>query len=84
MLAYQPWRPGGKHAVAFINLNPGAAANVTFPAVPGLAGTLNYWSYSAGSQNATRSTVETGTTPALSVASHIGLPPESVTVLETQ
>jgi hypothetical protein len=84
VLAYQSWRPDGEHAVAFINLNTSAAATVTFPAVPGLAGTLNYWSYSAGSQNATRSAVETGTTPALSVATHIGLPPESVTVLETQ
>ena len=84
VLAYQSWRPDGGHAVAFINLNTSAAATVTFPAVPGLAGTLNYWSYAAGSQNATRSAVETGTTPALSVATHIGLPPESVTVLETQ
>ena len=84
VLAYQSWLPDGKHAVAFINLNPGAAASVTFPAVPGLDGTLNYWSYSAGAQNATRSNVETGTTPAASVATHIGLPPESVTVLQTQ
>jgi hypothetical protein len=84
VLAYQSWLPDGKHAVAFINLNTSAAASVTFPAVPGLAGTLNYWSYSAGSQNATHSSIETGTTPAASVASHIGLPPESVTVLQTR
>jgi hypothetical protein len=84
VLAYQSWRPDGEHAVAFINLNTSAVANVTFPAVPGLAGALNYWSYSAGSRYATRSAVETGTAPALSVAGHIGLPPESVTVLETQ
>jgi hypothetical protein len=84
VLAYQSWRPDGEHAVAFINLNTSAAATVTFPAVPGLAGTLNYWSYRAGSQNATRPAVETGTTPALSVATRIGLPPESVTVLESQ
>jgi hypothetical protein len=84
VLAYQSWRPDGKHVVAFINLNPSAAANVTFPAVPGLTGTLDYWSYSAGAQNATHSNVETGTTPAASVATHIGLPPESITVLETQ
>jgi hypothetical protein len=84
VLAYQSWRPDGEHAVAFINLNTSAAAHVTFPAVPGLAGTLNYWSYRAGSQNATRSAVETGTAPALSVATDISLPPESVTVLETQ
>jgi hypothetical protein len=84
VLAYQSWLPDGRHAAAFINLNPGAAATVTFPAVSGLAGPLDYWSYSAGAQNATRSAVETGTTPAMSVAGHIGLPPESVTVLETQ
>jgi hypothetical protein len=41
-------------------------------------------SYSAGSQNAPSSKIDTGTTPALSVASRIDLPPESVTVLETQ
>jgi hypothetical protein len=84
VLAYQSWLPDGRHAVAFVNLNTSAAANVTFPAVPGLTGTLNYWSYSAAAQNATHSTVQTGTAPALSVAGHIGLPAESVTVLETQ
>jgi hypothetical protein len=84
VLAYQSALPDGRHAVAFINLNPGAAASVTFPAVSGLAGTLNYWSYSPRAQNATRSTVQTGTAPALSVAGHVGLPPESVTVLETR
>jgi hypothetical protein len=84
VLAYQSWRPDGKHAVAFINLNPSAAASVTFPAVPGLTGTLDYWSYSAGAQNATHSNVETGTTPAASVGTRIGLPAESVTVLQTQ
>jgi hypothetical protein len=57
---------------------------VTFPAVPGLTGTLDYWSYSAGAQNATHSNVETGTTPAASVGTHIGLPPESITVLQTR
>ena len=62
VLAYQSWRPDGGHAVAFINLNASAAATVTFPAVSGLTGTLHYWSYSAGAQNATHSTVETGTT----------------------
>ena len=84
VLAYQSWRPDGGHAVAFINLNASAPANVTFPAVSGLAGTLDYWSYSAGAQNANRSKIETGTTPARSVGSRIGLPPESVTVLEAQ
>jgi hypothetical protein len=84
VLGYQSWRPDGKHAVAFINLDASSARTVTFPAVPGLAGTLDYWSYSAASQNATSSKIETGTTPALSAAGHIGLPPESVTVLETQ
>ena len=84
MLAYQSWLPDGGHAVAFINLNASAAATVTFPAVSGLTGTLKYWSYSAGAQNATHSNVETGTTSAVSVGTHIGLPPESITVLQTQ
>jgi len=84
VLAYQSWRPDGRHAVAFVNLNPSAAAEVTFPAVAGLAGPLTYWSYRAGGQNATSSAIATGTTPAASVAGHIGLPPESVTVLESQ
>ena len=84
VLAYQSWRPDGKHAVAFINLDASSARTVTYAAPEGLAGTLNYWSYSAGSQNATSSKIETGTTPALSVARGIGLPPESVTVLETR
>jgi hypothetical protein len=75
VLAYQSWRPDGKNAAAFINLDASSARTVTFPAVPGLAGTLDYWSYSAASQNATSSKIETGTTPALSVAGHIGLPP---------
>jgi hypothetical protein len=85
VIAYQSALADGRHAVAFINLSTTAAQDtVTFPAVSGLTGTLNYWSYTAGSQNATSSRIETGTTPAASVASHIGLPPESVTVLETQ
>jgi hypothetical protein len=84
VLAYQSWLPDGGHAVAFINLNASAAATVTFPAVSGLTGTLKYWSYSAGAQNATHSNVETGTTSAVSVGTHIGLPPESITVLQTQ
>jgi hypothetical protein len=91
VLAYQSWLPDGRHAVAFINLDPGAARTVTFPTVPGLTGTLDYLtgtldylSYSAGAQNATGSTIDTGTTPEHSVAGHIGLPPESVTVLQTQ
>jgi hypothetical protein len=84
VLAYQSALPDGRHAVAFINLDASSARTVTYAAPEGLAGTLNYWSYSAGSQNATSSKIETGTTPALSVARGIGLPPESVTVLETR
>ena len=84
VLAYQSRRPDGEQAVAFINLDPSAARTVTYAPPAGLAGTLNYWSYSAGSQNATSSKIDTGTTPALSVAGRIGLPAESVTVLETQ
>jgi hypothetical protein len=84
VLAYQSALSDGMHAVAFVNLGAGAARNVSFGAVPGLDGTLRYWSYRAGSQNQANSNVVTGTTPAATVGRHIGLPPESVTVLETQ
>lgn len=81
VLAYQSVLPGGKHAVAFLNLDTSAAHTVTFSAPAGLTGTLRSWTYSAGSQNAAKSRVVTGTT---SAASSVTLPAESVTVLETQ
>ena len=84
VIAYQSWLPDGRHAVAFVNLDATAARTVTFPAVAGLTGTLGYASYSAGAQNATSSKIETGAAPESSVAGRIGLPADSVTVLETQ
>jgi hypothetical protein len=81
VLAYQAVVPGGKHAVAFINLDTTAAQTVTFSPPAGLTGTLRSSTYSAGSQNATQSEVVKGTTPA---ASSVTLPAESITVLETQ
>jgi hypothetical protein len=84
VLAYQAVLPGGKHAVAFINLDTSASHTVTFSAPAGLSGTLSSLSYSAGTQNATQSTVVTGTASAASTASGITLPAESIMVLETQ
>ena len=76
--------PDGKHAVAFINLDAGAAVTVTFRAVPGLDGTLRLLVLQRRGAEPATSNVETGTTPPPPSAAHIGLPPESVTVLETQ
>jgi hypothetical protein len=84
VLAYQAVLPGGKHAVAFINLDTSAARTVTFSAPAGLTGTLRSSAYSAGAQNATQSKVVTGTTSAASITSGITLPAESITVLATQ
>jgi hypothetical protein len=83
VLAYQSVLPGGKHAVAFINLDTSAAHTVTFSAPDGLSGTLSSLSYSAGTQNATQSKIVTETTSATSAAAGISLPAESITVLET-
>jgi len=80
VLAYQAVLPGGKHAVAFINLDTSGARRVTFAAAGGLTGTLSSSAYSA----AAPSTVVTGTTSAASIASGITLPAESITVLETR
>jgi hypothetical protein len=84
VLAFQSTLPGGKHAVAFINLDASAARTVTFTPPTGLTGTLSSSVYAAGSQNASNSNVVTGTTSAGSVTSGISLPAESITVLETQ
>lgn len=81
VLAYQSVLPGGRHAMAFINLDTIAARTVTFASPAGLTGTLSSSVYSAGAQNATESEIVTGTT---SAASGITLPAESVTVLESQ
>jgi hypothetical protein len=84
VLAYESVLPGGKHAVAFINTSTSSARTVMFRPYAGLFGTLRTWSYSAGNQNATNSTIVTGTTSASSVANGITLPAESMTILETR
>ena len=76
--------PGGRHAVAFINTNTSSAETVTFRPYAALFGTLRTWSYSAGNQNATNSSIITGTTSARSVSDGITLPAESMTILETR
>jgi hypothetical protein len=84
VLAYQSVLPGGRHAVAFINLDTRAAHTVTFSAPDGLTGTLRSLTYSAGMQNAAQSKVVAGTASAASDASGLALPAESITVLETE
>jgi hypothetical protein len=84
VLAYESVLPGGKHAVAFINTNTSSAEKVAFKPWAGLSGTLRTWSYSAGNQNATDSTIVTGTSPAASVAHGVTLPAESMMIFETQ
>jgi hypothetical protein len=84
IVAYQSALPGGKHALAFINTNTSSARTVTFRPSPALTGTLNTWSYKAKGQNSTNSSIVTGTTSAAAIAHGITLPPESMTVLETQ
>ena len=82
--AYESVLPGGKHAVAFINTSTRSAETVTLRPYAALFGTLRTWSYSAGNQNATNSSIITGTTSARSVADGITLPAESMTILETR
>jgi hypothetical protein len=84
VLAYQSALADGSHAVAFINLDDSAAKTVTVRPVEGLAGRLSESTYSAGAQNATNSHITTGTTDASTLANGITLPPESITILETQ
>lgn len=83
VLGYESVLPNGRHAVAFINTSTSSAETVSFRPFAGLFGTLHTWSYSAGNQNATDSTIVTGTTAASSVAHGITLPAESMTILET-
>ncbi len=82
VLAYQAFAPGGKYTVAFINTNTSSAQTVQFRAP--LFGTLRTWSYTAANQNATNSSIVTGTTSAASVAGGITLPAESMTILQTR
>jgi hypothetical protein len=85
VLAFESVLPGGRHSVAFINTNTSSAQAVTYHTFASLTGgTLTTYSYSAGSQNATNSSIVTGTTQASSVANGITLPPESMTILQTR
>jgi hypothetical protein len=84
VLAFQSSLSGGVHAVALINLDTTAANTVTFPIPAGLTGTLRSSVYSADTQNASDSTIVKTTRKASSLPSGITLPPESITVLQTQ
>jgi hypothetical protein len=83
VLAYQSLLPGGKEAVAFINTNTNSAQTVRFHAARPLSGELRTWTYSAGNQNATDSTIAQGTVSASSLANGITLPAESMVILES-
>jgi hypothetical protein len=82
VLAYQALEPGGRYTVAFINTSTSSAETVSFRAP--LSGTLKTWSYSAANQNATNSSIVTGTASAASLAGGITLPAESMTILQTR
>jgi hypothetical protein len=83
VLAYQSLLPGGKEAVAFINTNTSSAQTVQFHAAFPLSGELRTWTYSAGNQNATDSTIVQGTASRSSLAGGITLPAESMVILES-
>jgi hypothetical protein len=80
VLAYRSVLPGGDQAVAFLN-TAGAAQTVRF-ASGTLRGQLRTWTYSAGDQNATDSSIVPGTASASSLAAGITLPAESMVILE--
>ena len=83
VIGYQALLPGGNEAVAFLNTSTSAAETVRFaPRVP-LAGELQTWSYSAGTQNATDSDIVRGTAAASSVAGGVTLPAESMVIMKT-
>lgn len=80
VLAYRSLLPGGNQAVAFLN-TAGAAQTVRF-ASGTLRGQLRTWTYSAGDQNATNSSIVPGTASASSLTAGITLPAESMVILE--
>jgi hypothetical protein len=82
VLAYQSRLPDGREAVAFINTNTSSAQTVRFSADVQLSGELQTWTYSAGNQNATDSTIVPGPAAASSLANGISLPAESMVILE--
>jgi hypothetical protein len=81
VLAYRSFLPDGNEAVAFLNTAAGAAQTVRF-ASGTLRGQLRTWTYSAGDQNATDSSIIPGTASASSLAAGITLPAESMVILE--
>ncbi|HEX6449066.1 MAG TPA: hypothetical protein VF060_06365, partial [Trebonia sp.] len=84
VLAYRSLLRGGKTAVAFINTNTSSAETVTFHVGAPLFGQLQTWTYSAGDQNATDSNIVQGTLDASSLAHGVGLPAESMVILESR
>lgn len=85
VLGFQSALPNGAHAVALINLDTTAAHTVTLSPPSGLTGTLRTSVYSPATQaQAPNSPILKKATPATSLTSGLSLPPESITVLQTQ
>ena len=82
VLAFQATLTNGKHVVALLNTNTGAAKRVKFASL--LSGTLSVWRYSTGNQNAAKSKIVTWTTTTTSVKAGITLPAASLTILKTR
>jgi hypothetical protein len=82
VLAFQSTLTNGKHIVALLNTNTGAAKRVKFQSL--LSGTLSVWRYSAGNQNAAKSKIVTWSTTTTSVKAGITLPAASLTILKTR
>jgi hypothetical protein len=80
VMAFQSVLPDGKVVVAFINTDTGGSKRVTFKSA--LSGKLKTVSYKAAGQNSSNTRTTTGAATAKAVAGGIGLPAESITVLE--
>ena len=83
VLAFRSLLPGGQEAVAFLNTNTSSPETVTFHAGLPSSGQLPTWTYSAGNQNATNSSIVQSATDASTLGSGITLPAESMVILET-
>jgi hypothetical protein len=84
VLSFQAVLPGGKYAVAFINLNTRIYEKVTFHTKIKFSGALRTWCYSAADQNRENSEINMGSVTAAAVANTVRLPPESIMVLKTE
>jgi hypothetical protein len=78
VLSFKSYLPGGKAALAFININTGSPEHATFAAPSTMtSGTLHTLTYSSASPQVTK-----GTAQGSSLTGGLTLPAESITVLE--